>query len=284
MGAVLGTARYASPEQARGATLDGKSDVYSLGLTLIEAVTGDVPFSADTTLGTLMARVERSVPVPESLGALREPLEAAGRADPESRPDAAEFAALLMKAANALDRPDPLPLAGAMPTEVLDLEDRDPTTQFIAERSLVGDSEPDIMRAPPGTTTDGITIIEEGEAQPEIRYIDRKGNEVPAPDTGSRNERRAAKKARRRDKRAVDKMARGGRRRRWPWILVAVLLVGGAATGGWAYWYDNVREVTHVVPDLVTKTRPTSRLSSPTGNGRSSAPRPEPTAPCRGRS
>ena len=66
MGAVLGTARYASPEQARGATLDGKSDVYSLGLTLIEAVTGDVPFSADTTLGTLMARVERSVPVPES--------------------------------------------------------------------------------------------------------------------------------------------------------------------------------------------------------------------------
>ena len=71
MGAVLGTARYASPEQARGATLDGKSDVYSLALALIEAVTGEVPFSSDTTLGTLMARVERPVPVPESLGALR---------------------------------------------------------------------------------------------------------------------------------------------------------------------------------------------------------------------
>ena len=49
-------------------------------------------------------------------------------------------------------------------------------------------------------------------------------------------------------------MARGGKRRRWPWILVAVLLIGGAATGGWAYWYDNVREVTHVVPDLVNQT------------------------------
>ena len=65
-----------------GATLDGKSDVYSLGLTLIEAVTGDVPFSADTTLGTLMARVERSVPVPESLG----PVARAARGRRSGRP------------------------------------------------------------------------------------------------------------------------------------------------------------------------------------------------------
>ncbi len=136
-----------------------------------------------------------------------------------------------------------------MPPDSIVIDDRDPTTQFISERVLVGDSEPDIMRAPPGTTTDGITILEEGEGQPEIRYIDRTGNEVGAPDAGSRSERRAAKRARRADKRAVDKMARGGKRRRWPWILVAVLLVGGAATGGWGYWYDNVREVTHVVPD-----------------------------------
>src|ERR1700760_3885014 len=38
-GAVLGTARYASPEQVQGASVDGKSDVYALGLVLIEAVT-----------------------------------------------------------------------------------------------------------------------------------------------------------------------------------------------------------------------------------------------------
>ena len=64
-GAVLGTARYASPEQAQGEPVDGRADVYSLGLVLIEAVTGTVPFAADTTIGTLMARVGQPVEVPE---------------------------------------------------------------------------------------------------------------------------------------------------------------------------------------------------------------------------
>src|SRR5438094_1734631 len=63
-GAVVGSARYASPEQARGASLDGKSDVYSLALVLVEAVTGEVPFAADTTIATLMARVNAPLVAP----------------------------------------------------------------------------------------------------------------------------------------------------------------------------------------------------------------------------
>ena len=57
------TARYASPEQARGSSVDGKTDVYSLALTLVEAVTGQVPFAADTTVATLMNRLDKLMPV-----------------------------------------------------------------------------------------------------------------------------------------------------------------------------------------------------------------------------
>ena len=114
-GSMLGTARYASPEQARGEAVDGRADVYALGLVLVEAVTGKVPFAADTTIGTLMARIDTPVEVPDALGPLRKLLARAGRPDPEDRPDAGEFGVGLMAAAEDLDRPDPLPLAGFAP-------------------------------------------------------------------------------------------------------------------------------------------------------------------------
>jgi beta-lactam-binding protein with PASTA domain/tRNA A-37 threonylcarbamoyl transferase component Bud32 len=127
-GAMLGTARYACPEQARGEPADGKGDVYSLGLVLIEAVTGRVPFATDTTIATLMARVDHPVEVPPELGPLRGVLARAGRPDPAERPDAGEFAVGLLAAAEELERPEPLPLAGATATVGdVTVVDRDPT-------------------------------------------------------------------------------------------------------------------------------------------------------------
>lgn len=114
-GAVVGTARYASPEQAKGEKLSGKADVYALALVIIEAVTGEVPFVADTTLGTLMARVDKDLVVPDALGPLQGVLARAGHPDPEQRIDARTLAAGLLRAAKALPRPALLPLAGALP-------------------------------------------------------------------------------------------------------------------------------------------------------------------------
>jgi serine/threonine-protein kinase len=109
---LVGTARYAAPEQARGGRVDGRADVYSLGLVLIEAVTGSVPLTGEGALETMMTRVDTPVPVPEAMGLLAPILERMGQPDPALRPDAAEVARVLVDLARQLERPAPLPLAG----------------------------------------------------------------------------------------------------------------------------------------------------------------------------
>jgi serine/threonine-protein kinase len=118
-GAVMGTARYAAPEQVRG-TVDARSDCYSLALVLVEAVTGEVPFGAETSLSTLLSRVDQPLRVPAELGPLAPVLERAGRAAPEERyPHAAAFATALAEVAAGLPAPAPLRLP-ALPGAVHD--------------------------------------------------------------------------------------------------------------------------------------------------------------------
>lgn len=110
---LVGTARYASPEQAQGLNLGPESDVYSLGLILIESLSGSVPFSADTLLGTLAARVETDVEIPEAAAGELEPvIREMTRRDVEARPSAQGAGAGLLAAARGMLRPEPLPLVG----------------------------------------------------------------------------------------------------------------------------------------------------------------------------
>jgi serine/threonine-protein kinase len=64
-GAVMGTATYFSPEQAQGFTVDGRTDVYALGIVLYEMVTGVAPFQAESPVAVAMKHV-RELPTPPS--------------------------------------------------------------------------------------------------------------------------------------------------------------------------------------------------------------------------
>lgn len=125
--APVGSPRYQSPEQARGAKIDGRSDVYSLALVLVEAVTGSVPFTADTWTGHALARLEGSLKAPPELEALGPVVEAAGMIDPEDRVDAAGLVRLLESIARTMPRPESLPLDGSRLAARRPMLDRDPT-------------------------------------------------------------------------------------------------------------------------------------------------------------
>lgn len=62
-GSMVGTAKYLAPEQVEGSAIDGRADLYALGVVLYEALTGVPPFVAETDAGTALARLHRN-PVP----------------------------------------------------------------------------------------------------------------------------------------------------------------------------------------------------------------------------
>ncbi|MCU1379484.1 MAG: protein kinase family protein with domain [Acidimicrobiales bacterium] len=201
---LVGTARYAAPEQARGGRIDGKADVYALGLVLVEAVTGTVPLVRDGALETMMARVDTSVDVPAELGVLQPILELAGRADPAERPDAAELGRALVAAAREMERPAPLPLPGV-------------------DTATAGDDDDDITFFPGGHVQHEDLTVFGGH--------DHTGVLPEIPET---------------------------KRRRWPWLLLALLVIAGVVGGG-LVTRAQLATPNAPVPGVVTKSEADAR-------------------------
>ncbi|MCU1487439.1 MAG: protein kinase family protein with domain [Actinomycetia bacterium] len=192
---LVGTARYAAPEQARGGRIDGKADVYALGLVLTEAVTGTVPLVREGALETMMARVDNDVDTPAELGLLEPILRRVGRADAAERPDAAELGRALVAAAREMERPAPLPLPGVDAIEHGDDVTMFPEAGFDRDEDLTVYGRQDQTGVLPA---------------------------VPA------------------------------RRRRWPWVVLALLVVAAVVAGGLVA-KGQLATPNAPVPDVATK-------------------------------
>ena len=118
-GTLLGSPAYMSPEQLQGRALDGRSDLYSVGVTLYKALAGELPFSGEDTFRATMKRLsEQPRPLSQALPGVDPSLEAIVMRALEREPDrrfsnAAEFCAALedfLAGAPMVDQPLPIPV------------------------------------------------------------------------------------------------------------------------------------------------------------------------------
>ena len=153
-------ARYCAPEQAQGEPFDEKADVYALALILVEAVTGTVPFLADSVVGTLSARVGKLFPVSADLGGLATVLDKAGRSDPLERASAAEMGRALVQAGPTLPRPTQIQIVSSAAFVVQSDEDRTGDLTQPREFNELSDDSQSFIAA----TAQTMTIREDADA------------------------------------------------------------------------------------------------------------------------
>lgn len=114
-GVVMGTATYIAPERGRSTAVDGRTDVYSLALSLIESVTGEVPHAGGSVTEMMLRRQEHDIEVPRVFGAAYQPLVDAGRASPQHRSTAVQFRDGLVQSTRSFAAPPRLDLVPALP-------------------------------------------------------------------------------------------------------------------------------------------------------------------------
>jgi serine/threonine-protein kinase len=154
-GAVMGTATYFSPEQAQGMGVDGRSDIYSLGVVMFEMATGQPPFTGESPVAIASKHVRELPPLPHEINPQIPPqleriiMKAMAKL-PEDR---YQSAAELQEALQAFSQGRPTPVSASPPTTIVE-----PTsllqsassqpTEMVGATALSGSFGPPTMIAP----------------------------------------------------------------------------------------------------------------------------------------
>ncbi|MDP4642791.1 MAG: PASTA domain-containing protein [Ilumatobacteraceae bacterium] len=151
-------ARYAAPEFSIEPLATPASDIYALSLTLLETITGEVPFAADSLAVTLANRAGKLLPVSAAIGPIAVPIEEAGRPEPHDRSSALKLGQSLAQLAVKFLPPEPIE---ALATEAF----RDTITRqlpIVVAEPTQRQSEP-VVAAPASKPADVSVVVPSAE-------------------------------------------------------------------------------------------------------------------------
>lgn len=217
--AVVGTAQYLSPEQARGETVDFRSDLYSVGCVLFELLTGRPPFVGDSPVAVAYQHVREDPPVvttlvPEVTPALESVLNKSLSKERDDRFQTGKEFLTALRAAH---------YDGIAVTE-------DESTTVIPPAVAPADTDPTQTMGAVSAHND--SIFEPREEQPEHYEMTGEMDAVDNQKTAGKNKRRKG----------------------WLIALLLILLLGGGAFAGWWFWNEaeqqRIEENQVQVPDV----------------------------------
>ena len=148
-------AKYAAPEIGLGSVPNDRTDIYSLAITLLESITGEVPFVGESVAITLANRVDKLLPVSADMGPIAAPIERAGRPLADERGTALELGQALAQIADKMSRP--LPIDTVVPKKFEDVITRPhpitsaseaAATQVVEQVEVVAPVPPVVIESP----------------------------------------------------------------------------------------------------------------------------------------
>ncbi len=174
-GSAIGSPHYLSPEQAEGKMVDGRSDIYSLGVLFYEMLTGSKPYQGDSYMGTVMMHITAPVP---------------------NFPPAFEKLQPLLNKMMAKDREERFLHAKALLTTVKSIREKLDNNRKAKASESVATSEETAEKAPPDRYSDWMDAMRKAQKHvEEKRQEERTSGELPVVTLHNVKESRSASQA-----------------------------------------------------------------------------------------